>query len=172
MRDIAFENMKKHGKKMSMAAAKKDGVGNILSVGSIVAVGIADVDRAKVDSTTITAVVVEIVECGDVRREYKYRLACRAGVLKTLRMRSYLKPFPNATPELMDLADVMRNWRSMPEVGERACSKFISSVGGQGMLRCSCTTTCNTNRCSCFKAGRECNSRCHKANSKCCNKMY
>jgi len=155
---------------MSARAARKDGVGFALSVGTIVAISIADVDRAKVDSTTATVVVVEVVECGDVRKEAKYRLACKDGVLKSLRARSYVRPLPNVNAEVMGLADALANWKTMPTVSDRACSRLLSAVGGQGVVHCLCTGMCNSNYCSCYKAGRECNSRCHKNNAKCCNK--
>ena len=44
-----------------------------------------------------------------------------------------------------------------------------SIVGGQGLRRCDCTTTCNTKRCKCKKANCFCNSRCHEGNKICCN---
>lgn len=171
MRKKAYERMVQAGARMSEKAAKKDGVGMVLPVGMVVAISIADVDRAKMDSTTATLVVVEVVHCGEVRAEPKYRLACKDGVLKSLRTRSYVKPLPGVNAEMMGLADALANWKSMPTVSERACSRLLSAVGGQGVVHCLCTGKCDNNKCSCFKAGRECNSRCHKNNAHCCNKM-
>lgn len=169
-RSNAFKRMKKRAAAMQKDAARRDGgLGLELPVGTIVSIPIADVDRSKVDSTTATAVIVEVVHVGK-KDMVKYRLACAAGTLKTLRSRPYINPLPNMNAHVIGLADALRNWKSMPEVGDRACSRFVSMVGGQGLVHCLCTTMCDSMRCSCFKANRECNSRCHKNNCLCVNK--
>lgn len=171
LREMAFINIQKQAGKMQRTANRKDGVGELLQVGTVVSIPIADVDRAKVDSTTATAVVVEVVWCGERQRaeSVKYRLACRAGVLKSLRHRSYVHPLVGVTPRLVGLQDALTTWKTMPEVGDRSCARFLSSVGGQGLLHCACTGNCLSGKCSCYKAGRECNSRCHKSSAKCRN---
>lgn len=171
-RQRAYERMLTKAKRMQDFACRRDGVapGQHLPVGSVVMISIADVDRAKTDSTSAAAVVVEIVEVGE-RGDVKYRLACANGVLKSLRARSSVKPLPKVTAALMGLDNALSNWKEMPLVGDRACSRMLSMVGGQGLAHCMCQGKCDTWRCSCFKLGRECNSRCHKSNSKCCNKL-
>lgn len=167
----SYQKMRKQAVRMQNYAAKNDGnVGAELPVGTIVSIPIQNVDRAKVDATCATCVIVEQVIVGETKM-MKYRLACTAGVLKSLRARTNLRPIPHVTPELMGLDDALQNWRSMPEVGERACSRNLSAVGGQGLVHCLCRGKCDGLKCSCKKAGRECNSRCHKNNSKCKNKM-
>lgn len=157
---------------MKKTAEKRDGCGAILQCGQVVHIALAEVDRAKTDSTTAVAVVVEAVETGEKRKEVKYRLACQAGLLKSLRVRSAVQPArPGVTPLMMGLQDVLTNWESLPEVGDRACARALSAAGGQGLLHCACKGACDNDRCSCFKAGRECNSRCHNTNANCTNKM-
>lgn len=157
---------------MKRFAAKRDGVGGILQCGQVVHIAIAEVDRAKTDTTTAVAVVVEAVETGSTQKEVKYRLACAAGVLKSLRVRSAVMPARSGmTPRMMGLEEALTNWQNMPEVGDRACARALSAVGGQGLLHCACTGKCDNARCTCFRAGRECNSRCHKSNPNCENKQ-
>jgi hypothetical protein len=168
----AFRYLCAQGERMKKTAKKKDGCGEVLQCGQVVRISLADVDRAKTDSTTAVCVVVEAVETGEKQKEIKYRLACANGVLKSLRVRSHVKPAkPGVTPLMMGLQDALVNWKSMPEVGDRACARALSAAGGQGLLHCACKGACDGGKCSCFAAGRECNSRCHKENAKCKNKM-
>lgn len=171
LREAAFSHLQKQADKMQKYARQKDQCDQLLTVGTVVSIPLADVDRAKVDSTTATAVVVEVVWCGEQNRveSVKYRLACQAGVLKALRHRSYVHPLPGVTPSLMGLEEALHSWRTMPLVGDRACARVLSAVGGQGLLHCACTGHCMSGKCSCYKAGRECNSRCHKSNARCKN---
>eukprot|EP00965_Chrysotila_dentata_P018552 617916-Pleurochrysis_carterae.AAC.1 len=91
-----------------------------MSVGTIVQVSVADVDHARVDDMNVTVNVVEQaskqaervgeraindcidwfmqVEVGEISMEIKYRLACKAGVIKTLYGRSNLRAFVDQTP--------------------------------------------------------------------------
>ena len=128
-----------------------------------------NVDRAKVDPTNATLVVVETVEQGEKQKETVYRLACAAGVVQVLYGRSYINPLPNMTPELVGLANALQNWQGMPQISLRGAMAVQSTVGGQGMLRCSCKGKCDNLKCACKKAGRRCNSRCHKGNAVCTN---
>ena len=128
-----------------------------------------NVDRAKVDPTNATLVVVETVEQGEKQKETVYRLACAAGVVQVLYGRSYINPLPNMTPELVGLANALQNWQGMPQISLRGAMAVQSTVGGQGMLRCSCKGKCDNLKCACKKAGRRCNSRCHKGNTVCTN---
>ena len=60
--------------------------------GTVVRIAIADVDRARVDPSTLTLVVVEKLVTGQVIKETKYRLAGNKGYLKSLYTRNYLDP--------------------------------------------------------------------------------
>ena len=123
-----------------------------MAVGTVVQIAVDDVDRAKVDDHNLTLVVVELVEKGTAQKDIKYRLAGTAGVLKTLYMRSYIKPLPTATPTLMGLQSVLDGWRELPQdVSIRTLAKSTSQAGGQGVVRCDCKGACDKNSCSCFK---------------------
>ena len=134
-----------------------------------VQVSVDNVDRAKVDPTNATLVVVELVETGTKQKEIKYRLACRMGKIKSLYERSYISPVFGSTPELHGLQVALDSWAGMPEVSLRQAMAVQSTVGGQGMVHCNCKGSCESYKCSCFKAGRKCNSRCHKGNTCCTN---
>jgi hypothetical protein len=68
---------------------------------------------------------------------------------------------------LMELDDAFTHWQGLPTITEQEAACFISSVGGQGMVKCNCKGDCTSNSCACNKAGRLCSSCCHR-NSKCC----
>ena len=159
--------MARQGNEMQKRA-RGDNEGNELAVGTIVQVHVADVDRAKTDPTNATLVIVEVCR-RDSETAPTYRLACSSGVIKTKYARSYVKPIPLMTPQLVGLEQALEGWQQMKEVGLRAAMKDVSAVGGQGMLRCSCKGACNRNTCTCFKNGRRCNSRCHAGSKACCN---
>jgi hypothetical protein len=55
-------------------------------------------------------------------------------------------------------------------VDEREAARYVSSVGGQGIVSCNCRSDCTKQSCSCKKAKRLCSSRCHRNNNKCKNK--
>jgi hypothetical protein len=169
LREEASESIRHQANRMQRIAESRHGA-NILEVGTVVRVSVDDVDRARTDAPTATFVIVDAVETGEVQKEIKYKLACKAGVLKTLYCRSYVDPVPNATAALVGLDTVLDSWRGLPQdVSMRMCMRSLSSVGGQGMVRCDCKGGCNKNTCSCFKAGRKCNSRCHKGSTTCTN---
>ena len=166
-REEAASAQKKQAREMQKRAKGKHG-GDV-AVGTVVQVAVDDVDRAKTDDTNATLVVVEVVRTGTTEVEDKYRLACAAGVIKTVYVRSYIDPLPGVSPEVMGLATALENWQGMPRVGLREAMRVVSAVGGQGLVHCSCMGECQNNRCACFKAKRKCNSRCHKGNKRCCN---
>ena len=112
---------------------------------------------------------MEAIEYGKRCEEVKYKLACEAGVLKTLYTRSYVDPVPEATPALVGLQAVFESYQGLPQVTMRACVRLASAAGGQGHMHCACKGACDTQRCTCRKAGRKCNSRCHKGNTTCMN---
>ena len=160
--------MAKQGSEMKKRAKKQDG-GSELAVGTVVQVRVHDVDRAKTDPTNATLVVVELVKTGKRRIKTKYRLACKAGPLKSLYCRSAFTPVTGMTPEVLGLTTALESWQGIPVVGIRAAMKTISAVGGQGLLHCTCKGACNSRNCKCFKNNRKCNSRCHKSSTQCTN---
>ena len=152
-------------KRMQKRAYRKDGHQTIVPVGTVVQLVAANVDRAKTDVANITAIVVEHVHTEEL---LQYRVAALARVLKGVYSRHQLKPL-TTPPDLLGLDLVMTGWPRMPLVGERACMRVVSAVGGQGMVHCTCTGKCLTNRCACRKAKRLCNSRCHRRSVSCRN---
>jgi hypothetical protein len=139
----------------------------VIKTGDVVLVPLDDVDRTKVDPGNLIGVVVSTD---------KKNSTCRVAVKQGLLHRAYVyhavktvDPTSNNI-DLHDLRDAFENYRSFPKLTERAAAKFISSVGGQGIIHCMCRGECNTNSCSCKKANRQCSSRCHRNNSRCKNK--
>lgn len=53
------------------------------------------------------------------------------------------------------------------EISLRTAATKHSIGSGQGFLKCSCTTSCKTNKCLCKKKNVLCNSKCHSSLS--CN---
>ena len=138
----------------------------IFKPGDVVLVPLDDVDRTKVDGGNLCGVVVTID---------KKKTTCRVAVKQGLLHRAYvyhkLKPVPEASNnrEVLDLQEAFEDWRSLPKITEREAARFISSVGGQGIVHCNCRGSCVTNSCTCKKAGRLCSSRCHRNNKQCKN---
>jgi len=128
---------------------------------------IEGVDCTKVDPGNLIGVVVSTD-----KRHSTCRIAVKHGLLHRAYIYHAVKTVDPASNnmDLHDLRDAFDNWRSLPKLTERAAARFISSVGGQGMIHCMCRGECNTNSCSCKKAGRQCSSRCHRNNSRCKNK--
>ena len=138
-------------------------------------VSVSDVDRGRLDFTTISAIVVD-VNSTDARTTY--RVACKRGLLKTSYLPGDLKRLPLATAALMGLDGVLEHWLRVKgdtplsrcrSIGVRVAAAGNSLTGGQGMVHCTCKGVCDSKRCSCFNANRLCNSRCHKGRS-CCNR--
>ena len=153
--------LEKQAAKMRQKAARLDG-GLELPPGAIVRLALSDVDRAKLDTSCAVCVVV-------AKEKKSYRVANTAGVYKELISRAHLQVVPHATPDMMGLQAVFRNWEAAPRVSIRGVARANSHAGGQGFLRCNCNGDCMSWRCKCFQAGRICNSRCHPKSSKCCN---
>jgi hypothetical protein len=139
----------------------------LIKKGDVVLVPLDDVDRTKVDGGNLCGVVVSV---------NKLNSSCRVAVAQGLLHRAYayhiLKLLPTASNniDLNNLRDAYENYRSLPRVTEREAARFVSSVGGQGIVHCNCRTDCTKNTCSCKKANWLCSSRCHRNNNKCKNK--
>ena len=169
LRKRAADLLEKKAKKMRENAIEKmGGVGKVFFIGEVVRVPVADVDKAKVDNSNLTGVIVEI---NAVRM--KARVVVKAGLLKPWydyhklsRVRA-----PGNNIKLLGLEDQFVNWHKMKVVSEREASRKESFVGGQGKgtVTCSCKGACDSNKCKCFKAARICSSACHRNNAKCKN---
>lgn len=146
----ALEGLEKQVKRMKLMSDKKFGQ---VAVGKTVRIPIPDVDRAKGDLPNILGVVLEITDDG------YYRLGTKNGRLDRLYARSQ---FTVCEGDLLSTTDV-------PDcnLALRSVANSQSNGDGQGMLRCNCTTKCQTNKCKCKRLNMLCNSRCHKSNSRC-----
>jgi hypothetical protein len=139
----------------------------LIKKGDVVLVPLDDVDRTKVDGGNLSGVVVSV---------NKLNSSCRVAVAQGLLHRAYayhaLKLLPKASTDidLNNLRDAYKNYRSLPRLTEREAARFVSSVGGQGIVHCNCRSDCTKNTCWCKKANWLCSSRCHRNNNKCKNK--
>jgi len=166
LRKTAAENVQKKADSVRKKLLKKS-PSLVFKLGDVVMVPLDDVDRTKVDGANLIGVVVTI---------NKLNATCRVAVKQGVLARAYayhvIRPVPEASNNLdaMDLRDAYVSWRSLPRVTEREAARFVSSVGGQGMLHCNCKGTCTTGKCTCKAAGRLCSSRCHRNSKTCKNK--
>ena len=155
------------------AIDKMGGVGKVFFIGEVVQVPVADVDKAKVDNSNLTGVIVEI---NAVRM--KARVVVTAGLLKPSydyhKLSSVRAPGNNI--KLLGLEEAFVKWHKMKVVSEHEASRKESFVGGQGKgtVTCSCRGKCDSSKCKCFKAARICSSACHRTachrnNAKCNN---
>jgi hypothetical protein len=124
-------------------------------VGEFVALAVPAVDLGPTDAPNL---ICEIIE----KRDELYRLACEAGILDIFFAR-------NAFNKLA-CSDFNVAINKSTSIGVRAAVASLSLGNGQGMVRCSCTQACATNRCQCKKLKLLCNSRCHGGNNLCKNK--
>ena len=126
-----------------------------------------DVDRTKVDSGNLVGVIVDMNDDKSVAK-----VATKHGLLHRSYAYHRLQPVKeNANDRATnDLEDAYLNWQGLPKISEREAARHVSSVGGQGVIKCNCKGDCMSNSCACKKAGRVCSSRCHR-NSKCCKNI-
>ena len=158
-------NMIKNAKRMQSRAGGRQDTYAELTVGTVVSLALANVDRGKTDLRRLPGVVIDVTE------RKLYRIGVKGGRLKNCYRRSDLVIEIGKTARSHEgLADTLNvDWRSLKELSLRQANELVSPVGGQGMLHCSCTGKCTSDRCSCKKVGHFCNSRCHAQNSKCEN---
>jgi hypothetical protein len=125
-REEATQNQRKQATKMYKRAKSADG--GEFEVGDVVQVPLADVDRTKVDSSHITAVIVE------VGKHDLYRVACKYGQLKSMYAYHRLKRVTGVSnnPSIHGLDDVLVSWRgSCPNYGERGCKAYVECRGAR-----------------------------------------
>ena len=163
LRDKATANVQKKAESVTKTALKKSPT-SALMLGDIVLVPLNEVDRTKVDGGNLVGVIVSIN-----KDKSTCRVAVKRGVLKRAYSHHNLRIVPDASNnrKVMDLEEAFTDWRSLPSITEREAARHVSSVGGQGMVKCNCKGECTSNSCACKKAGRLCSSRCHR-NNKCC----
>ena len=171
MRSNARESLERNARVMVRNATQK---GPAIHVGTVVHVATHAADRNRLSRPNLTLVCVELVAVGQPfgnppKKEVKYRLAGKHGVMPTLYARSHVKALPQTTALAMGLDAALEDWRSMPTCSMRKNMGAATPMGVQGHVHCNCTKTCEAFKCSCRKAGVLCNSRCHKGNKNCRN---
>ena len=89
----------------------------------------------KVDGKTLAGVIVTI---------NKDKSTCKVAVKQGLLHRAYVFHALRAVPiasnnrKVMELEDAYLHWQGLPKITEREAARFVSSVGGQGMIKCDC----------------------------------
>ncbi len=158
---IAANNVRKKAAVVKERAVKKSTT-SVFKEGDVVLVPLDNVDRTKVDGASICGVICQI-------KNVVCTVAVKEGVLRKSYIYHWLRGVPEASNNraLMELDKAYLGWRGMPKITEQEAAKHVSSVGGQGMVKCHCKGDCTTNCCKCKKAGRLCNSHCH-CNNYCC----
>jgi hypothetical protein len=138
----------------------------VFKLGDVVLVPHDAVDCTKVDGDNLAGVVVLIN-----KSKSTCRVAVKEGLLHHAYVYHVLKPVPIASNNLkiMNMSEAYEDWWSLPKITEREAARFISLVGGQGVIHCNCKASCTSNSCSCRKAGRLCTSRCHRSSKLCQN---
>ncbi|KAL3803498.1 hypothetical protein HJC23_014046 [Cyclotella cryptica] len=163
---LRWESLEGQQKQAKIMKKRAQGSNGEFSVGDVVQVGLHWVDQTKVDGKNLTAVVVEVLDGGNLR------CACKNGVLKNTYAPHTVSmlPGPSNNRALCGLESAFEEWQGLPKITEREAARVVSAVGGQGFnVVCHCNGTCDSKRCSCKKAGVLCNSKCHAGNLKCLN---
>lgn len=153
---------------------------NPADVGATVRVPVPDVDKGRGDARNILAVVTEvnmnfkkniysyillsiiILNFFQVTADGYYRLGTREGLLKSLYSRSQ---FTICQKKLIPIDEVpMENTLAL-----RTIATQQSTGTGQGFMKCTCKSRCQTKKCLCVKNNIICSSKCH-ASLVCFNK--
>ncbi|KAF0702605.1 KRAB-A domain-containing protein 2-like, partial [Aphis craccivora] len=143
---MTLQFLEKQAKKMKTISNKNFPAALI---GQTVRVKIPDFDRCKIDSRTLLAVVVEVID------DEFYRLESKAGTLNQLFTRNQ---FTLCDEKCISISDVPNTTTSI-----RQAVAQLSLSGGQGFLRCDCQQKCTTKKCKCRQSNLLCNSRCHNS---------
>ncbi|CAF1013044.1 unnamed protein product [Brachionus calyciflorus] len=155
IRESVRENQEKQAESMRTRSKKYLPEANI---GDYVLLPIPDVDKGLTEAPNLICRIIDI--------EYErslYELACEVGV--------FTEMFARNCFDLVKDSNILLNIRTDKTVkGVRAAVTELSIGGGQGMIKCNCTSQCSTNRCSCKKSKLLCNSKCHGSNPGCKNK--
>jgi hypothetical protein len=129
-----------------------------VNIGDFVILPIPDVDKGLTEAPNLICRVVDFDEKVNL-----YELASEAGVFTDMFSRNSFDLVKEVNLEISIRTDKMVK-------GIRQAVNELSIGGGQGMVKCNCTSKCLTMRCSCKKSNLLCNSRCHGSNADCKNK--
>ena len=141
--------------------------GNVpIPIGAVVTLATTHLDRSHSDDRRLPGVIVDVTIHDDTRF---YKVGVVGGVLKDAYQRRDLVHERDIEDVAYGLENVVATWKTAKRISIREAVANISMTGGQGYLKCMCTTACRSQRCACFKAGFKCNSRCHPKNDRCLN---
>jgi hypothetical protein len=169
LRKQASNLLESKAKKLELAAIEKiGGQGKVFFGGEVVQVPVADMDKAKVNNSNPTGVIVEVNPA-----KMMAHVVVKAGLLKPWKdyhKLSYVSRLGNNI-KLLGLTDAFTTWQTMTAVSEHKVSRKESFIGGQGKgtVICTCRGACDSNKYKCFKAGRIYLPACHCNNAKCKN---
>ena len=163
IREKSNKAKEKQAEIMRKRAEKSQGGQGNLIPGTVCKININDFERLKADATTLTVTVVEVTQGG------MYRLACKDGVLNRCFNRSNIVVLPESTVQLVGLSRMLEQWQTAKRISLRTAAK-LKSVRMNLRMKCSCQSSCESNRCCCRKNGFLCTSSCHPGNSQCKNK--
>ncbi len=134
-----------------------------LKLGDLFLVTLDEVDYTKVDRGNLAGVI-------SINKEKSTCwVAVKQGILHQANVYHSLRVVPKASNnrKIRDLKDAFIHWQGLPKITKREAAHFVSSVGGQRMVKCNCKGDCTSSSCACKKASRLWRSRCHR-NSKGC----
>ncbi len=137
-------------------------------IGDVVLVPLDNIYRTKVNGVSLVGVIVSV---------NKDKSTCWVEVKNGSLHHAYVFHALGSVPKSSNnqvtngLEDVFNDWKGLPKIREQEAACFISSVGGQGMVKCNYKGDCTTNSCACRRASRLCSSCCHR-NSKCCKNNH
>ena len=163
-RTAAHQKMVHHANEWKKKGIREGGVP--IPVGEVVTIATTIFDRSHTDDRRLPGVVVEVTNNNNTDF---YKIGVVGGVLKDAYQRGDLVHEPDLDPMVYGLEDVEMVWKTMKRISVRQGVANISMTGGQGFLKCACTTACRSLRCACFKSGMKCNSRCHPKSGGCLN---
>jgi len=122
--------------------------------GTNVVVRVPDLDRGRLASRNVLAVVVDVNSSG------LYLLGTTEGPLERLYARIEFTTADNNFIEAHDVPSSSLSFRS---------ASMITSGSKQGFVSCHCKRYCIDKKCKCLSKNMKCNSKCH-SNSSCKNK--
>jgi len=126
----------------------------VVNIGTNVVVRVPDLDRGRLASRNVPAVVVDVNTTG------LYLLGTKKGLLQRLYARNEFTTSENNFIEAHDVPSSSLSLRSV---------SMITSGSTQGFVSCHCKTYCIDNEYKCLSKNMKCNSKCH-SNSTCKNK--
>ena len=119
-----------------------------LSIGQCATLRVPDVDRGPTDPKNLLVVILK-------EEEGLYTVGCREGILR-----------PKFTPaDLSGIKQSLIKSEEVPHICLSIRTATARATGGQGYIKCQCTTQCTSGRCSCLRKEIKCNSRCHPGRS-------